>query len=250
MAEDSVVVVSGRLERPHDGKVADNGVFIINDWMFGEGLKGTFYAFDRLGTQLVQHRFAANLFNNSIAKDGTFAICQCAFNSNTEDGGVLSFFDLLKGILLWKTQPEPGWADSYGFDLERKELILRYREKGEYRYSFTGQFIDKEKWETERLNFASAFELSFIAKERLKEKGCNLREEDAKEILSLLHSALVKGLDQYPNEKATVYRTVGEIKESLGNISEAILNYEFALELNSKVGVKRRLEALKKNINA
>jgi hypothetical protein len=246
LAEDAVVVVSGRLQRPNDGKVADNGAFIINDWMFGEGLKGTFYAFDRLGNQLVQHRFAANLFNNGIAEDGTFAVCQCAFNSDTEDGGVLAFFELLKGILLWKTQPEPGWADSYGFDLERKELILRYREKGEYRYTFTGQFVDKEKWEVERLNFASAFELSFIAKERLKQKGSSLGEEDAKEILSLLHSALVKGLDEYPNEKATIYRSVGEIKESLGNISEAILNYELALELNSKVGVKRRLEALKR----
>jgi hypothetical protein len=245
LAEDTVVVISGRLQRPNDGKVANNGTFIINDWMFGEGLKGTFYAFDKLGNQLVQHRFTANLFNNGIAEDGRFAVCQCA-NSDTEDGRILAFFDLVKGILLWKIYPITGWADSYRFDAEKNELILRYREKGEYRYTFAGQFVDKEKWEVERVNFASAFELSLIAKERFKEKNYNLGEKDAEGILSLLYSALVKGLDEYPNEKATVYRTIGEIKESLGNISEAIHNYELALELNPKVGVKRRLDALKK----
>ncbi|HUT17416.1 MAG TPA: hypothetical protein VMW84_03870 [Acidobacteriota bacterium] len=244
LAEDTVVVISGRLQRPNDGKVANNGTFIINDWMFGEGLKGTFYAFDKLGNQLVQHRFTANLFNNGIAEDGRFAVCQCA-NSDTEDGRILAFFDLVKGILLWKIYPITGWADSYRFDPEKKELILRYREKGEYRYTFAGQFVDKEKWEVERVNFASAFELSLIAKERFKEKYHSLNEADAQEILLLLERALNKGLDEYPNEKAAVYRTIGEVKESLGTIPDAIHYYEMALKLNPKVGIKRRLDILK-----
>jgi tetratricopeptide (TPR) repeat protein len=245
LAEDTVVLISGRLQRPNDGKVANNGTFIINDWMFGEGLKGTFYAFDKLGNQLVQHRFTANLFNNGIAEDGRFAVCQCA-NSDTEDGGALAFFDFEKGILLWKIHPESGRAESYYFDCEKKELLLRCRERGEYRYSFAGQFIDKDKWEAERINYASAFELSLIAKERFKEKGTGLSEADAQEILLLLGRALKKGLDEYPNEKAAVYRTMGEVKESFGEISDAINAYELALELNPKVGIKRHLDILKK----
>lgn len=245
LAEDTVVLISGRLQRPNDGKVANNGTFIINDWMFGEGLKGTFYAFDKLGNQLVQHRFTANLFNNGIAEDGRFAVCQCA-NSDTEDSGVLAFFDLNKGLLLWKIQPESRCADSYHFDCEGKEILLRYRERGEYRYSFGGDFIDKDKWQAERINYASAFELSLIAKEHFKEKYHSLSEADAQEILLLLERALNKGLDEYPNEKAAVYRTIGEVKESLGTIPDAIHYYEMALKLNPKVGIKRRLDILKK----
>lgn len=245
LAEDTVVLISGRLQRPNDGKVANNGTFIINDWMFGEGLKGTFYAFNKLGNQLVQHRFTANLLNNGIAEDGRFAVCQCA-NSDTEDSGVLALFDLNKGMLLWKIQPESGWADSYHFDCEGKKILLCYREKGEYRYSFGGDFIEKDKWQIERINYVSAFELSLIAKERFKEKYNSLSEADAQEILLLLDRALNKGLDGYPNEKAAVYRTMGEVKESLGKITEAIYNYELALEVNPKVGIKRRLDTLKK----
>jgi len=244
LAKDATVIINGRLQRPNDGKVANNGTFIFNDWMFGEGLKGTFYAFDLSGKQLVKYFFSANLLNNSISENGRYAVCQCA-ESDTKDGGVLAFFDLEKGELFWKIQPESGWADSYHFDCEKNELLLIYRERGQYRYSFTGHFIDKDKWEVERINYASAFELSIIAKERFKEKASPLSEGDAQEILLLLAQALKKGLDEYPNEKAAVYRTMGEVKESLGKIADAIHYYELAFKLNPKVGIKRRLDNLK-----
>jgi len=69
------------MARPNDGKVADNGTFIFNDWGFGDGLKGTFRAFDSLGQNLIVRRFRANLLNNGISFDGRFAVMpdvQCA----------------------------------------------------------------------------------------------------------------------------------------------------------------------------
>lgn len=245
LAEHDEVTTFGKLQRPNDGKVANNGTFIINDWMFGEGLQGTFYAFHKNGKRLIKHRFSANLYNNGISEDGRYAVCQLA-NSDTEDGGTIAFFDLEQGILLWQKHPDSGWADSYQFNLERNELLLRYRELGHFRYSFEGEFLDKERWEVARIKHASAFELSLIAKDRLKECGENMSANDAEEILSLLNRAVHKGLDEYPNEKASVYRTIGEVKERTGNVEEAIQNYEKALALNPKVGVKRRLSALKK----
>ena len=88
--------------------------------------------------------------------------------------------------------------------------------------------------------------MSLIARDRFKEISDNLSNEEAEEILSLLSNALKKGLDEYPNEKASVYRTIGEVHEALGKIDDAIKNYEIALQINPKVGVKRRLNALKK----
>lgn len=245
LGENGIVILEGKLQRPHDGKVANNGNFILNDWMFGERLQGTFYAFDKTGRQLVKHHFTANFYNNGLSNDGRYAVCQLA-HSNSSDGGTLAFFDIEQGQLLWQKIPESGWANSYEFDVERKELLLRYREIGAFRYNFLGEFLEKDRWEKERIKHASASELSFIAIERLKELGGNVSKEAGNEIISLLNKALKKGLNNYPNEKASVYRAIGEIQESFGNIDEAIYNYETALTLNPNVGVKRRLTTLKK----
>jgi tetratricopeptide (TPR) repeat protein len=244
VAKKDEVIHIGKLQRPNDGKISNTGNFIINDWLFGEGLKGIFYAFDLSGKILLKQNFSANLLNNGISKNGQYSVCQCC-NSNTDDSNTLNFFDLEQGKLLWKTNPESGWADSYLFDCVKTELHLIYRDKGIYRYSFGGDFLDKEKWETERINYMSAFEISDIAIERFKEKKNVMNEAIAQEIIFLFEYALRKGLE-YPNEEALIYRTMGEIKESLGKIPEAIHYYELALEYNTKVGIKRHLDMLKK----
>jgi len=99
LAENGSVILDGNAERPNDGKVADNGTFIFNDWMFGTGLRSTFFAFDMTGKAILQHRFAAKLYNNGISNSGEFAVCQLC-NSDTKDGSVLAFFDLRNGKLL------------------------------------------------------------------------------------------------------------------------------------------------------
>ena len=81
------VIAEGAMAWPNDGKVADNGTFILNDWGHGDGLKGTFRAFNSLGQKLVVRHFRANLFNNGISPDGRFAACQ-AFNApDSSDSG-------------------------------------------------------------------------------------------------------------------------------------------------------------------
>lgn len=46
------VVVRGRLERPNNGHVADNGTFVLEDWRFGDGPVGTLCVFDVQGKSL------------------------------------------------------------------------------------------------------------------------------------------------------------------------------------------------------
>jgi hypothetical protein len=45
---DNRILAEGRMARPNDGKVADNGTFILNQWGSGDGLRGTFRAFNYL----------------------------------------------------------------------------------------------------------------------------------------------------------------------------------------------------------
>jgi hypothetical protein len=245
LLDNDKVILNGKMQRPNDGHVADNGTFVINDWMFGEGTKGTFYAVDRQGSVLMRKLFRANLHNNGISPDGRFALCQTCKSDNT-DSSMLSLFDLLDGEILWQKQPESGWADAYEFNLEKGFIYLVYRNLGKFAYNLLGEFLDEERWQTERIKGANGFELSAIARERFQSLDKDVDPNTCSEILSLLEGALQRGLDDYPNEQAKVYRTMGEVFEVLGERSKAAEHYERALRLNPKVGVRRKLDALKK----
>jgi hypothetical protein len=241
------LVLTGKMERPNDGRVANNGSFVLNDWLFGEGLKGIFYGIDKNGTVLVKHRFEANLFNNGISPDGRFAVCQTC-NSDTSDSGLLWCFDLTSGALLWKVQPPTGWAEDYSFDPARHTLYLHYSKLGVFRYSLeSGLFEDREGWVEQKIKHGNGFELLAIAQDRMKLLSDVSSKDEVDELIDLLQAALTRGLSTYPNQQAIVYRYIGELKERLGDWVSAIEFYEEALKHNPKVGVKRRLSQLKAN---
>jgi hypothetical protein len=85
---------NGRLQRPNDGQVADNGSFAFCDWLFTDKLAGAFYAFDCSGQILIKKKFRANLCSASISQDGAYAACQTASNPASRYIYFLSFFDL------------------------------------------------------------------------------------------------------------------------------------------------------------
>lgn len=157
------IILQGKLERPNDGKVSDQGVFVLNDWMFSQDSNGTFYAFEPNGKQLIQHRCRANLDNNGISNDGQYAVCQTYYSEDESDANKLFFFDLRNKKLVWKREPETGLAEDYHFDTERQFLYLLYDKGRSYRYNFDGNFLDAERWEKERINFVSGYELLTIA---------------------------------------------------------------------------------------
>lgn len=247
LAYDNKVELVGSAERPNSGKVANDGTFILNDWMFGDGLKGTFLAFDKSGISTIKHHFSANLYNNGISENGEFAVCQLCF-SDSKDSGVLAFFDLNKRELLWKKAPESGWADHYVFNIKDDQLILSYREIGEFRYRLNGQLLDEQKLERVTFERASGFELHMRAKEQAKRAKEDRSSQELEAALKILEVALQRDLDRYPNERASIFRTMGEINESLGKPTEALALYQSALDLNPKVGLMRKVAAMKKGV--
>ena len=150
LLDNDKMILRGRMQRPNDGHVADNGTFVMNDWMFGEGMKGTFYAIDCQGNVVTRKLFQANLYNNGISPDGRLALCQTC-NSDNTDSGILSLFNLSGGKILWQKQPESGWANSYEFDLEKGLIYLVYMNLGKFAYNLMGEFLDEERWQTERI---------------------------------------------------------------------------------------------------
>ena len=89
-------IAEGAMPRPNDGKVADDGLFILNDWGAIESLNGTFWAFNPDGTKRFSRSFKANLFKYGLSTDGRFAACQTA-NAPHDDGGSLFIFELIAG---------------------------------------------------------------------------------------------------------------------------------------------------------
>lgn len=245
LLENDTVLLQGQIPRPNSGKVANSGTFVLNDWMFGSALQGTFWAFNKAGSVIIKEFFSANMHNNGLSPDGRYAVCQC-LHSETEDANVVAFFDTERGIMLWKRRPETGCAQTFDFDLAKEILILNYRDLGSFRYSFYGAFLDADAWNEKRIERASAFDLALMARRKIKESAKSLSAQEAKELLDVLRRALQKGLDEYPSEKARVYKSIGEVYETLGKPREAIVNFQAALKLDPKVGLKRRLSELQK----
>jgi len=242
------LVVEGRMERPNDGRVANDGTFILSDWRFGSGLRSTFFAFDRTGKTLLGRKFGANAAKSDLSSDGRFAVYMTA-GGDHPDANKLTLFDLENGEDLWSKWPESGVPDAIEFKPSEALILFVYKNKGRYAYSMTnGDFLDRDRWETERVDWAGAFELSRIGRERLDRAGDALDLQGGAEIAFILKKAIATGIEEYPSEHAKVLRALGELWERLGDDAEALRFYEQADATYDKSGVKRRIASLRKRL--
>ena len=249
LLEDGEAIAEGRLERPECGKTADNGTFILHDEHFGQNMAGTFFSFDKSGTELMRHSFSANLLNNGLSPDGRFVICQ-ACNSDTDSGNGLVLFDLEDGEILWNIVPPSGWAKSYEFDVHEAIVYLIYKDEGRYAYSMAdGDFMDWERWENDRIDHGSPYEQMQIAKQRLEILGSGMDPQSAGEIVFIIKKAIANGLTETPTEHGKALRMLGELWETLGDLEEALKCYEEAISIYPKVGVKGKIKNLRVRFN-
>jgi len=249
--EEKRIIMQGKIQHPNDVHVANNGSFIYNDCVYGVEMPGTFYAIDRQGKVLVERFFESSILENGISPDGNYAICQI-IKSYSIVGGKLHLFDLRAGSLLWTKETEREWASSFEFD-DRKNLItVSCQLFGKFVYRYSGEIFDAEPWEGEYYDVYEcnlvAIQFSKTARNILENCREVLDEQTAKEILTYLELALKLGLENYPGVQARTHRTIGEVFQVLGYKQGAIEHFEKALDLNPGVGVKRRLNEIKKDI--
>jgi len=237
---DDLIVTTGKLERPQEGCVADNGTVILHDWMFGEGLKGCFVAFAPDGTQLVTQQFAANLMSNSLSPDGKFAICQTANAPGSADSCRYMLFDLAAGHEVARWEVETGWAEHYEWDCEGRRVRLCMKDGERVGYDFTGNMVEREAWQLRRIG---AGDLNVIQ--------AVLAETSADD--HPLRSEIIAGLEVAARDgeiwqQARAYRLLGELHEKAGEVWQAVKAYDDALTIDPKVGVARRVEQLRKTL--
>lgn len=234
------VVSTGRLERPADGKTANNGNFIVHDRMFGDGLKGRFVAFRADGKKLVEREFTANLFSNGLSDDGRVAICQTANAPGSEDSCRYILFDLELGEEIARWEVETGWADGYEFDTASRQVYLLRTNGGRVGYGFDGVMLDRKDWQTERIAAGDLHVIRMVlATEETMERGA--RE-------ALIAGLQVAAKSSEHTLQAHALRLLGELHERDGAIQEAVDAFEKALSIDARIGVARRLEKLRKSL--
>jgi hypothetical protein len=252
LLDEERVLTHRRLQRPNDGKVADTGRFVINDWLFGDGLKGTFYAFEPDGTLILSKRFHANLHDSGVSSDGSLAVCQ-TLQSDSTDANLLTVFDLARKTIIAQWHPQSGIANAYEFEISKRRLFLVYRGPAyrdypdpKWAYSFDGEFIDRDKWLEDKLKCGDFPTLIMTVRDLLKGNESSLASARARTLLNSVELAIKKGADGYPDWHAQALKLSGILHERLGELNQAAELYERALSLNPKIGVKRRLDTLRK----
>lgn len=231
----------GVLDRPHDGKVADNGRFILNDWGKSGELAGTFHAFEPDGTAILSRAFAANLSNNGLAPDGSKAVCQTCNAPNSPDSSILTVFDLEKAREIYAWDPRSGWASSYSFPAGGEEIALSYTHGGTYRYALDGTFLEEARWTSDQLREG----VIYVAKDLLAAHGAALPAELAADMVAGFEARLAGG-GLEGCDRAQVLKLFGQCRETQGDAAEALRLYENALALDPKVGLKRRVEQMRR----
>jgi hypothetical protein len=239
------VAAQGTMPRPNGGNVANNGTFSLEDWHFGSSLSGTFHVYSADGTPILTRTFTANILESGLSKNGKLAYCMTA-NSPTEDAGKLTLFDLTTGHVVFSVRPRRFGADSIEFDEKKRELVFKVSGGGEYRYGADGAILDEDSVDDAFLNSSDYSAVILTAETMLKRASSSLAPEKHQEILGALIRARSIGADQNPAWKPTALKVQGMAHEALSQVEEAIACYEEALGLNAKIGVKRRLDTLRK----
>lgn len=247
--EDSVLAKLTGLYRPMDAAVADDGTFMVNDANFGNQLSGEVQAFNVKGRKLFARKYKANVYNLGISKCGRYAVVQTA-NSDNQDGHLLELFDVQQGSPMFSRTPATGWADQYSFVVDDhgglKHLTVVHKDIGRFSYSPEGEFLEARSYQKARLEKGAPEMRIHAAKEALKADPKN--QELARELVDALDIALGDLASERTDYRATGLRVKGEALELMGRSSDALAAYEAAVKLNPRIGVAKRLAALKKGV--
>jgi len=238
LIDGDIVVVDGEMERPQDGKVGDDGTFILNDWGDNQTLSGTFRAFRKDGNEIVSRVYSANLLNNGLSRDGRLAVCQTCNAPGSPDSSILCVFDLERGAEAASWVPESGWARGYEFPEGGERVRMLRGDRPSLDYSLTGEFLDRRHWLEDEVRRGTLYVIRKALAEG--ETATGLTAEDLR---AGAREALADGDERFV---ADAWRLLGEIEESAGDAAAALKAFDRALAVNPKVGVAKRAAALRK----
>ncbi|HEX5185003.1 MAG TPA: bacterial transcriptional activator domain-containing protein [Allosphingosinicella sp.] len=237
LIDGGAVVVDEVMERPQDGKVADDGTFILNDWGASAELAGTFHAFRADGSTIVSRLYSANLLNNGLSLDGRQAVCQTCNAPGSPDSSILTIFNLAAGTELTRWTAESGWANGYEFPEGGQRIRMLRHERPPLDYSLAGEFLDRRLWLKDEVQRGTLYALRKALAEGEAATGVSAEA---------LRQGARRLIAEDERFRAEGWRLLGEIEESAGRNAAALEAYDRALGFNPRIGVAKRAAALRK----
>lgn len=218
-------------QRPCSAIINDEGFAVVADWLSSDKLEGMLVFLRPNGSISKKHKFNVNLGQLAMSPDGTLLFITTAASENED--AMLLCYTINEGNIVWsQCAPKPG-AEITVLAAEQAITVGKpHRNCGSdylLKLTFHGEVL--ERWPDspyQAMDFAEA-------------------DRSSGRKLEALHwYRIVCESDISGNWRANAYRAIGEIAEEYGQLTEALENYQKAMEQNPKVGLKRKIEALKK----
>lgn len=247
-ASKKIIHVINEIERPFDADVSNIGTYIINDSKFNLNLESDLIAIDKDKNEIFRRKYQANIYNLAISNCGEYVIVQTC-NSESKDGNLFELVNIKNKEIIFSINPPTGWADKYIFNLEGEKLAsvsVVYNKLGQFEYSLNGDFIDSDQYDNALLESGDYSTKIMAARDLIKTASS---QEDTKKALKAIESAINEGALNDKNWLAIAYRVQGEAHELLGDSYAALDSFDKALALDPKIGIKKRADKLRKNIN-
>jgi hypothetical protein len=224
-----------RANNPH---VTNGGVVLVEDWQ-DSSLSGALLCLERNGQVRWCKQFHANIIKSGLFRAGSRAFVSLARSDHDGHSNMTFVFSMATGDFLWD---RCGWSDLVVF-----EDALCVSVKGPSNKIHRFPFDDEGKLppeydcaarQAEEADPSGALSLIQAA---MKQKPPNLSE--AKRLLEKVNP---RKLDQ--SQKAKVQRYRGEIAAAEDRPGQAVKHWARALDLDPKVGIKRRYDVLKRKL--
>ncbi|WP_370173247.1 hypothetical protein [Leeuwenhoekiella palythoae] len=228
------------LERPNDCAISNNGKLACCDWLNSNDLSGKFYVFNQSGKEIYSLKTKANLGSCSISKNGEIAIVETHY-SDSKDGNKLFVINTESSSII-NALERPIPFISSRIDIDKKTIDLINKNEVVYKIDFNGNHINFKDFKIQLFQKSNTNEiLLYYLKQPVE-----IKYQD-KDYLNLLLKAS-KDKDCYISLRSDkVFREIGEFYENLGDLKKTIQYWEKAIEINPKVGIKRKLNDYKKN---
>lgn len=235
LIKNNEIVFTISLQRPNDAVVSNNGFIAVCDWLFSDKLNGIFYLYDNFGKEIFVKKVSSNLGLCAISADSKYALFE-TYDSETDDSNKIFIVDINNKIIASEFQ-RPTAFNKAVINSENKNITLSNNSKFDYEIDFTGKQINIEKYEKTLLEKGTVYEkLIFYTS---KENDSILKNND---YLNNLLLGLKDSDVLYSFGEDKLYRRIGEYYEANNNIEKTIEYWKLAVDLNPKVGIKKKLD--------
>lgn len=231
-------VFTKKFDRPHDCKVSNNGTVIICDWGNTDKLAGDFIVLDEKGNEIFIRVVKANIGTCTISNDGHYSIFE-TYSSDTEDSNKIFVIDIKNKSEINSFERQFAFIKA-DIDTTQKQITLIDNSNFEFITDFNGNQLNKKELEESILNKGTILDkLIFLEGNYLINELFNRSDYEG-----LLIKALSDNDACYSYGQAKLYKVLGQLYLERNEIEKTIDSWGKALEINPKVGVKKKYDKL------